>query len=123
MDWTARRAYLCVLFVSLVWLVLDAERLMEVFGRNEGAFEGVPCCDAVDAIMAVIRYPSFLALCLAYGARQARRWRGDEADRGGALALAACLCAEFVGGVLAWCVLASVVGFGFGVFLSAGVTV
>ena len=97
-GWVARRVYALMLYVSLVWLVLDAESWMEWFGDEGGGFRRTPCSDIVNAVTGMAQYPSGLMLYLLYGARQVRRWRDGAGGSG--VGRAACLVLEFVGGAV-----------------------
>ena len=88
--------YALMLYVSLVWLVLGAESLMEGIGLEGG---GTPCSDIIDAVGGVAICPSGLVLYLLYGARQVRRWRDGAGGSG--VGRPACLVLEFVGGAVA----------------------
>ena len=121
MGWTARRAYVLMLFGTVIWLVLGAEQLMETFGIYEGAFEGVPCSDIVDALSAMGFRPSFLLMWFMHGVRHVRRWCSSESR--GAQVEAALFFPEVVVVPLLFFVVCNVVGHIFADLLPNGVVV
>ena len=69
-GWASRRVYVLVLYVSVLWLVLDAEGLMTTFGDF-----GATCESVGDMVGWMAVLPSTIAMTLLYGGRQVRRWR------------------------------------------------
>ena len=98
-GWVARRVYALMLYVSLVWLVVGAESLMEWLGNEGGGIGRTPCSDITNTVGGMALFPSLLVLYLLYGVRQVRRWRDGAGGSG--VGRAACLVLEFVGGAVA----------------------